>query len=81
MHFSKVLGEAMLKVSITKVVDVFQYEPLDTSQKSIVRTPICSGMGATNLIFKARTDLRSVTTTGKKFITATIFVNCHLNHV
>ncbi len=32
-----------------------------SSQKSIVVVPICSGMDATNLIFKARTDLRSLT--------------------
>ncbi len=41
------------------------YEPLDPSQKSNVVVPICSVMGATNFIFKARTDLRSLTRWGK----------------
>ena len=48
--FSQCLRKTMLK-----------YEPLHPSQKSIVVVPICSGMGATNSIFKALTEFISVT--------------------
>ncbi len=66
MHFSK--GH----------VKIFQhqYEPLDPSQKNNVGVVICSGMGATNLIFKARTYFTSVTI--REQFTRTIYKNYEL---
>ncbi len=45
MHFPEVLGGT--------------YGPPETLEKCIVGVPVCSGMGATNSIFKAPTDFRS----------------------
>ncbi len=45
MHFPKVSGGA--------------YGPPEILEKCIVEVPFCSGMGATNPIFRAPTDFRS----------------------
>ncbi len=49
-------------ITASEIGRKFQYEPQDPPQKTNVGVPICSDIGATNLIFKACTDVISVTT-------------------